>query len=211
MYPVRTLLSTIPESDLALFQLEESPFATGASAAQPGADVRLRTLPVSPYPAEVNTELSVSSFGGWVPRDAPDLPMLAPAPTLTEAQVAKSRWGRARLVGYKDSIGRTAKTGTYDDLFALDFKLNRDAPENDSIGARGPPSAETTFPLPGSSGGPIVDTNTRSVVGIVRGYRVSQIEGSRGDAVPAEKIFECTFSTARSANLSFCAPWSRQT
>ena len=51
------------------------------------------------------------------------------------------------------------------------------------------------FPPPGSSGGPVVDVETGSVVGIVRGHKMSVLEGRRGDAVPAEKVFECKCPT----------------
>ena len=35
-----------------------------------------------------------------------------------------------------------------------------------------------------------MDVETGSVVGIVRGHKMSALEGRRGDAVPAEKVFE---------------------
>lgn len=48
------------------------------------------------------------------------------------------------------------------------------------------------FPLPGSSGGPVVDVNTRSVVGIIRGQTINALGEYKGDAVPSERLFECT-------------------
>lgn len=46
------------------------------------------------------------------------------------------------------------------------------------------------FPPPGSSGGPIVDMSTGSVVGVTRGCKMSSLGGRRGEGVPSEKIFE---------------------
>jgi hypothetical protein len=47
------------------------------------------------------------------------------------------------------------------------------------------------LPTTGSSGGPIVDENTGSVVGVMLGTRMdNSIEGMRGWGVPAETIFE---------------------
>ncbi len=64
-----------------------------------------------------------------------------------------------------------------------------------SGGGRGVVESQTrkplpNFPPPGSSGGPVVDVESGSVVGIVRGHKMSALEGRRGDAVPAEKVFE---------------------
>lgn len=45
-------------------------------------------------------------------------------------------------------------------------------------------------PTPGSSGSPIVDEESGSVVAVVLGTQlVSQIEGIKGRGVPAEMIF----------------------
>jgi hypothetical protein len=87
-------------------------------------------------------------------------------------------------VEYRDITGREAKTGTYDDLAQLDFKLLADSTHN-------PPALQQkpSFPPPGSSGGPIVDASTGAVVGVTRGTKMSQLEGNRGDGIPAEKVF----------------------
>ncbi|WFD03348.1 hypothetical protein MOBT1_002037 [Malassezia obtusa] len=192
IYPVRALLSSLPDADLSLLQLEKTPVQVDAvtSTLHTVEGGKLRTLPVSPYPAVVNTELSVSSFGGWLPA-APSAGQHGTFPALTENEVVRNRWARATLTGYKDPIGRVAETGTYDELAQLNFKLRDDVPETPE-GLRGSNlmRSMTYFPLPGSSGGPVVDIETGSVVGIVRGHRTSQLHGSRGDAVPAEKIFE---------------------
>jgi hypothetical protein len=47
------------------------------------------------------------------------------------------------------------------------------------------------IPSPGSSGSPILDANTGSVVGIVTGAAmVNRVEGRRGFGTPAEALFE---------------------
>ncbi|PWN53569.1 hypothetical protein IE53DRAFT_383898 [Violaceomyces palustris] len=257
IYPIRTLLSSLPRYDLILLQLDEAPlrvsprseekefFSSSKPADQASGSANpikpLRTLPVSPYPAVVNTELSVSSFWGWEDDSGSILPSFLydtsnkilstlkprPPPKGREVEVVKaerddagrSRWGRVRLVEYKDATGAEAKTGTYDELAQLDYKLIATSPFNppalkrdglvdpNYVGnphatssilgqAKGDPStAQATkglpnFPPPGSSGGPVVDVETGSVVGIVKGHKMSVLEGRRGDAVPAEKVFE---------------------
>lgn len=192
LYPISTLLSSLSMCDLSLFQLEENPLPFGPDGGS--APAPLRTLPVSPYPAVRDTDLCVSSFSGWQPSGKGAL-----GASLTEDDVIRSRWGRATLVGYKDPIGRVAETGTYDDLFQMDFALRVDAPENPKkLIERDVHGMAPEFPIPGSSGGPVVDANTGSIVGVVRGYRVNQIHGSRGDAVPSEKVYECAYFTLTS-------------
>lgn len=193
IYPVRSLLSRLPDADLALFQLDETPVQVDAvtSTLHTVGSGSLRTLPVSPYPAVVHTELSVSSFGGWLPAPQQGQGELSTFPQLTDHDVIRNRWAPATLVGYKDPIGRVAETGTYDELAQLSFKLKGDVPETpEGLRPSNLMRSMTYFPLPGSSGGPVVDAESGSVVGIVRGHRTSQMHGSRGDAVPAEKVFE---------------------
>ncbi|WFD05512.1 hypothetical protein MVES1_000842 [Malassezia vespertilionis] len=191
IFPVRTLVSSLPDADIALFQLDERPLLLDAvSNTLERVDRPLRTLPVSPYPAVLHSELSISSFGGWLSASC-ESNKIAAFPRLTDNQVIRNRWARATLVGYKDPIGRVAETGTYDELAQLSFTLNDQAPETpESLRRASLKRSKMSFPLPGSSGGPVVDINSGSVVGIVRGHRTSQLHGSRGDAVPAEKVFE---------------------
>lgn len=230
IYPVRTLVSSLPASDMVLMQLGEEPLPLhDGGSVQP-----LRTLPVSPYPAQVNSELSVSSFWGWEDDSGAILPPYVfdnhnlsitqspPPPTgrdretvaMERDDAGRSRWGRARLVEYKDPMGAAATVGTYDELAQLDYKLLVSSPANppalqgDSAlrmsspasGGNQPSSSKTrqplpNFPPPGSSGGPVVDVETGSVVGVVRGHKMSPLEGRRGDAIPAEKVFECKCTT----------------
>lgn len=189
VYPVRALLSCMHESDLVLFQLAEQPIRMDPSTStfHPVAQSSLRMLPVSPYPAVVNLPIAVSSFGGWVPRlDNGD----AFVPALSSVETARNRWAPARILGYKDAAGGEAHTGTYDELAHMVFSLQ---PGPDTPPGLRPNALEAHrlhFPLPGSSGGPVVDTSTGSVVGVVRGNRTSQLHGCQGDAVPSERIFE---------------------
>lgn len=234
--PIRSLLSSLPTSDLILLQLGEQALivddTSSLGAPLRSSTAKIRTLPVNPYPAAVGTELGVSSFWGWEDDAGSTLPAFefqAPAPAeptssrtdgsssadglITRFSPAltispgplpppvgrerdtvkherddagRSRWGRARLVEYRDGSGKEAKVGTYDDLAQLDFKLLRDNMHN-------PPAlqqkAQTSFPPPGSSGGPIVDVSTGAVVGITRGTKMGILEGRRGDGIPAERIF----------------------
>ena len=47
------------------------------------------------------------------------------------------------------------------------------------------------IPTPGSSGGPIVDIETGSVVGLIRGSRLdNRVQGLRGWATSSESIYE---------------------
>ncbi|PWZ03192.1 hypothetical protein BCV70DRAFT_224717 [Testicularia cyperi] len=255
IWPVRNLISSLPTSDIVLLQLGEQSLSLNGS----GSEQRpIRTLPVSPYPAHVNSELSVSSFWGWEDDSGAILPAYsfdpdrqalvvcdAPAPPagrereavkLERDDAGRSRWGRARLVEYKDPCGAAAMVGTYDELAQLDYKLLVSSPANPpalqgdyglrmsstvsasqqssilgaasasasasaatSTGSAGTNSTQLqtktrqplpNFPPPGSSGGPVVDIETGSVVGIVRGHKMSPLEGRRGDAIPAEKVFE---------------------
>lgn len=108
--------------------------------------VRVRTLPVNPYPAPVGSELCVSSFWGWEDDAGSTLPAFEYIPgsdsaphtvegggtglsalTISPSRIpppmgrekhtvkqerddaGRSRWGRARLVEYRDKTGREAK------------------------------------------------------------------------------------------------------
>ncbi|EST06209.1 Trypsin-like cysteine/serine peptidase domain protein [Kalmanozyma brasiliensis GHG001] len=240
IYPVRNLISSLPTSDVILLQLGTMPLSLNGTTE---TTAPLRTLPVSPYPAHVNSELSVSSFWGWEDDSGailpaytvnPDGQSLDVSPTVSPAgrskdavklerdDAGRSRWGRARLVEYKDPCGASAMVGTYDELAQLDYKLLVSSPANPPalqgdyalrlsstvteatrLGSGGEATERgrevvqsrtrkplPNFPPPGSSGGPVVDVESGSVVGVVRGHKMSALEGRRGDAVPAEKVFE---------------------
>jgi hypothetical protein len=79
-------------------------------------------------------------------------------------------WKPAEVLFYKNRCGQEAATGTYDELRSMMYSH--------------PPSS-------GSSGGPIVNKETRSVVGIIRGTEVSYTKRKRiGFATPGECLFE---------------------
>ncbi|GAA6048802.1 hypothetical protein JCM3770_003629 [Rhodotorula araucariae] len=85
-------------------------------------------------------------------------------------RLPEREWVRGRVSEYKDPIGRTAQVGTYDALAAMWIDC---------------------CPTPGSSGGPVVDSETGSVVGVTRGSTHQHGERQRyGFATPAERIFE---------------------
>ena len=59
-------------------------------------------------------------------------------------------------------------------------------------------------PTPGSSGGPIIDEESGSVIGVILGTQlVNQVEGVRGWGVPAEMIYE----VRSMLNSGMCADW----
>ncbi|CAA7264693.1 unnamed protein product [Cyclocybe aegerita] len=122
----------------------------------------VNTLPVSPYPAHRDTTIRAH----FVLHD--------------EFQAGKGwrpwvgdswgKWVEGRVLGYRDFAGRETHPGTYDALSHLLF---------------------TPLPTAGSSGGPIIDEESGSVVGVMLGSRMdSRVEGVRGWGVPSETIFE---------------------
>ncbi|CCM02804.1 uncharacterized protein FIBRA_04915 [Fibroporia radiculosa] len=150
--PVSSVLSSLYRSDLLLLS---------TSTPVP----LIRTLPVSPYPAQPGTPIRVH--------------FVAEKPQICGADAEGwrpwidgtwSKWVRGTLVGYRDLAGREAKPGTYDALSHLIFD---------------PP------PTPGSSGGPIIDEQSGAVVGVMLGTQMqNRVEGVRGWGVPSELIFE---------------------
>ncbi|GAA5899747.1 hypothetical protein JCM8208_004553 [Rhodotorula glutinis] len=86
------------------------------------------------------------------------------------AREPERAWTRGRIAEYKDAMGRTAEVGTYDELAAMWLDCH---------------------PTEGSSGGPVVDCESGSVVGVTRGSTHAHGErGAYGFATPAERIFE---------------------
>ncbi|UJR08371.1 hypothetical protein I4U23_012642 [Adineta vaga] len=79
-------------------------------------------------------------------------------------------WKSAEVLCYRGPCGQEAETGTYDELTSMMHTH---------------PSSN------GSSGGPIVNEETKSVVGIVRGSEVNYTNRKRiGFAIPSEHLFE---------------------
>ena len=79
-------------------------------------------------------------------------------------------WQPAKVLFYQGRCGQEAVSGTYDELTSMMYSH--------------PPSD-------GSSGGPIINEETKSVVGIVRGSEVTYTNRKRiGFAIPSEALFE---------------------
>ena len=79
-------------------------------------------------------------------------------------------WKPAEVLFYQDRCGREAAPGTYDELSSMMYSH--------------PPSN-------GSSGGPIINQETRSVVGVVRGSELGATNRKlMGFAIPSEGLFE---------------------
>ncbi|CAF3996873.1 unnamed protein product, partial [Adineta steineri] len=90
--------------------------------------------------------------------------------TSTSRPTVSYSWKPAEVLFYKGPCGQEAATGTYDELSAMMYSH--------------PPSN-------GSSGGPIVNEETKSVVGIIRGSEVNYAtRKSIGFATPSECLFE---------------------
>lgn len=120
------------------------------------------TLPVSPYPAPVGTEVAAHFIIDHRPREDGWVPCFN--------GLLYRKWVKGHVVSYRDFAGNEAKPGTYDNLANMFI---------------------TQIPTPGSSGGPIIETETGAVVGIIRGSRFNnRIEGLRGWATSAESIHE---------------------
>ena len=83
--------------------------------------------------------------------------------------VDNSKWVIGSIDRYTTPNGRRAQTGTYDHLANVEI--------NDAI------------PKPGASGSPIVEVESGSVCGIVKGS-LSTYPKAKGWATPSERIFE---------------------
>ncbi|GAA5822025.1 hypothetical protein JCM10212_004660, partial [Sporobolomyces blumeae] len=156
IFTVSSVLSSLPESDLLLVQLSRDPVQTPPTS--PSCP-RLRALPVNPYPPPSSTCVSIHTYLNPLSRLRRKL-----------AREPEKEWRKAKIVEYKDPIGRTAEPGTYDEL--------------QSFWIDGVPTA-------GSSGGPIVENESGSVVGVTRGSTHKYGERQAyGFATPAERIFD---------------------
>ncbi|KAF8302596.1 hypothetical protein DL93DRAFT_2090554 [Clavulina sp. PMI_390] len=175
-YYASSIPSSLPLSDLALFSV---------SPAYKDASARLRTLPVNPYPATESTAIRIhlASFSDSASISADD------HTTHENDPLVRSEWENGSILGYRDRDGREAfvrapfihsvsalipfvfiQPGTYDSLAHILYR---------------------PIPTPGSSGGPIIDAETMSVIGIVTGdAMVNRVEGRRGFGTPAEALFE---------------------
>ncbi|KWU45943.1 hypothetical protein RHOSPDRAFT_32421 [Rhodotorula sp. JG-1b] len=85
-------------------------------------------------------------------------------------KLPEREWDDGTVREYKDPIGRTAEPGTYDALHSMWLSC---------------------APTSGSSGGPVIDRTTGSVIGVTRGSTHKYGERQEyGFATPSERIFE---------------------
>ncbi|KAG8827532.1 hypothetical protein FRC19_002610 [Serendipita sp. 401] len=121
-----------------------------------------QSLPVSPYPASVNTTVAAH----FVTETKPNEDGWTPCFNGTLFR----KWVTGTVIGYKDFAGNEAKPGTYDSLPHMFF---------------------TQVPTPGSSGGPVIDLDTGAVIGLIRGSQLdNRLSGLRGWGTSAESIYE---------------------
>lgn len=97
VFPIAELLSSLPSSDLILLQLGEQAIAVEENLdfgvpLRP-SNVKVRTLPINPYPAPIGAELCVSSFWGW----EDDAGSTLPAFEFSQPTAANS--GSERIIG----------------------------------------------------------------------------------------------------------------
>ncbi|THH31984.1 hypothetical protein EUX98_g2204 [Antrodiella citrinella] len=155
-HPISAIASSLHRSDLLVL-------STSSTTLSENNDVRIRSLPVSPYPAHPGTPIRAHFVVDTKPDDSEEgwTPWVGGT---------WRKWVKGMVVGYKDFAGRDAQPGTYDALSHLFFQ---------------------PLPTPGSSGGPIVDEESGAVVGVMLGTRMdNRISGVRGWGVPSEAIFE---------------------
>lgn len=121
---------------------------------------KLTPLKVSPYPCPTGSPVLVYSLHDVALSSDPGQPV---------QPITKWSWTPSEITLYQDRAGRESATGSYKELNTLLFD---------------------TVPRPGSSGGPIIDRETKAVVGITRGSEVSYaVRKERGFATPAESLF----------------------
>ncbi|GAA5850255.1 hypothetical protein JCM3766R1_001375 [Sporobolomyces carnicolor] len=182
-YTVDSVLSSLPNSDLVLLSLSKNPLPLSSSPSlsslrpletntKEHGHHELRSLAINPYPASTETTtISTRSYVNPFVRLRRRRRLAARA--RDQDRDRDREWTElGRIVEYRDSIGRKlAEPGTQDEDLAL-FTM-------------------TTIPTQGSSGGPVVDVETGTVVGVTRGS--THKYGDRtayGFATPAERILD---------------------
>lgn len=121
-------------------------------------------FPVSFYPAQVGTKIAAHFIVDY----RPELEAEGWVPCFNGFLLRK--WVHGEIVGYRDFAGNEAKPGTYDSLAHMFF---------------------SAIPTPGSSGGPVIDLESGSIIGVIRGSRLdNQVVGLRGWATSCESIYE---------------------
>ncbi|GAA5897427.1 uncharacterized protein JCM6883_006695 [Sporobolomyces salmoneus] len=160
-FTVSSILSSLPASDLLLLRLSpvplDSSYVSSSSSLSPPP--RLRSLPINPYPSPISSVISTHAYINPLTRLSRKL-----------NQLPERSWQKGRIVEYKDSLGREAHPGTYDELSSF---------------------WTSSVPEEGSSGGPIVELESGSVVGVTRGSSHKYGERSEyGFATPSERILD---------------------
>lgn len=121
----------------------------------------LAPLKISPYPCPAGNPILVYNLN--------NMSLSASSTDQLKEPKASWSWTDSEITLYQDRAGREAATGSYDELNTLLFN---------------------TVPQPGSSGGPIIDRETKAVVGITRGSEISYaVRKERGFGTPAESLF----------------------
>ncbi|KAH8080111.1 hypothetical protein HD553DRAFT_119553 [Filobasidium floriforme] len=175
--PLESCLSSIPRSDLALFRARHT-------SNKPEKRLRLKSLPITPYPVPIGQQIGVHLFSGL--DDGEPVVKLNKRHSLVEGGGsdrdrvqrtsswiggrAYKRWGVGEMLGYRSYTGQEVEAGSSHTLPHLQV---------------------SPLPTPGSSGGPIIRLDTGTVVGLVSGRRSdNRVEGERGWGAAAEGIFE---------------------
>ncbi|KDN42978.1 hypothetical protein K437DRAFT_155241, partial [Tilletiaria anomala UBC 951] len=200
IYPIVTLVSSLPNAGLVLCQLAEQPLSVSKvdgiarqvfqqqqeQLEQPSG---IRTLPLCPYPATVGSEVAVSSSRGFEDDSGTILPAwyFDPCPPSSSnsrsslrIDPARSRWGRARLVTYKTPLGEEAHTGTYDSLHSAEFQLLETSSHN--------PPALQNLTLSGAANAPAGGTGDGSSSAGAAGT-LARENSTRGQALLADSAF----------------------
>ena len=178
IYPVKSIPSCVPRSDILLLEV-----------LQPDTKLelpRLRSLPVSPYPVRKDTKVRAH----FVADSRGPLLSLGQhnwAPWMGSAGVYRA-WAECMVRGYRDFAGRETHVGTPSPIPWISLMQIAQPGTYDALSHM----MFTPLPTSGSSGGPIVDEDTGTVVGMVLGSQMdgSRVDGMRGWGVPAEVIFE---------------------
>ncbi|KAM0790742.1 hypothetical protein ACM66B_004596 [Microbotryomycetes sp. NB124-2] len=157
VHPITTCLGASLPSDLVILGTSarssvvithfEDRNANGNALLRQCNVTTLESLPVSPYPAVLGAQVACFMFNE------------ALEPVIE----------RGHVIEYKDSAGREARTGTYDELAQM---------------------ATSVLCPPGSSGGPVIDPNGAVCAVVTSSVMAYGDKFRRGIATPAERIYE---------------------
>lgn len=185
---------TVPSATLVLASSGHVYTCASLASSSSSADVLLLRLSASPINASSTTptpRLRTLPINPYPPPPSSQVALHTYINPLSRLQRKLAReperaWTTGRIAEYKDGMGRTAEVGTYDELAAMWLDCR---------------------PTEGSSGGPVVDCESGSVVGVTRGASLSSLSrvcGRRASAdlgllVRAQARRTHTASAARTA------------